>query len=88
MVTPWTAQGYYSMDWGSEIGGKCERVRVPKVPSPAYDGVIVVLPELKVENGMGEEEAGLEVSIVLERSTMRRLKWMEEWTRWAQWRCS
>lgn len=88
MVTPWTTQGYYSMDWGSEIGAKCERVRVRKVSRPAHDGANLVFPELKVENGIGEEEAGLEVMVALERSAMRRLKGMEEWTRWAQWRCS
>lgn len=76
------------MDWGSEIGAKCERLPVRKPVSPPYDGVNVVFPELKVENGIEEEEAGLEVMVALERSAMRRLEGMEEWTRWAQWRCS
>ena len=88
MVTPWTDQGFCSMDWGSEIGAKCERVRPLKATWPVMDGVNIVLPELKVGNGMGEEEAGLEVMVGLEKRAMRRLKGMEEWTRWAQWRCS
>ena len=89
MISPWTEQSYYDMDWGRDVG-RCERLRVPKVSSPAYDGTIVVLPKLKAENnGVGEEEeAGLEVAFGLEKSAMRRLKGMNEWTRWAQWRCS
>lgn len=88
MVTPWTGQGFYRMDWGSEIGVKCERVRVPKMNWPDYDGVIVVLPELKAVSGVEDEEAGLEVMIGLEKGAMRRLREMEEWTTWAKWRCS
>ena len=88
MISPWTSMGFYGMDWGREIGAKCERVRVPKLDRPAYDGVNVVLPELKVENGTAEEDAGLEFLVALEKRTMQRLKGMEEWTRWAQWRCS
>lgn len=87
MISPWTRQGYYSMDWGSEIGAKCERVRTAKPSGPMYDGVNVIFPELKDENG-AEEGAGLEVMVVLEEGAMRRLKGMEEWTRWAQWRCN
>ncbi|KAI4213138.1 MAG: hypothetical protein LQ351_004292 [Letrouitia transgressa] len=86
IVTSWTAQKYYSMDWGPEIGAKCERVRVPKLSSPVYEGVNVVLPELRVDSGTDEgEEAGLEVMVGLERRAMGRLKDMTEW---AQWRCS
>ena len=88
VVTSWTTQTYYSMDWGSEIGSKCERIRMPKMSWPAFDGLMIVLPELKVENGIGEEEAGLEVMIGLKKGAMQRLKGMEEWTEWAQWRCS
>ena len=84
IITSWTGQRFYSMDWGSEIGTKCERVRIPKLSQPTFDGVNIVLPELKV----GGEEAGLEVVVGLEKRAMRRLKGMQEWTRWAQWRCS
>ena len=89
MVTPWTRWEYYSMDWGSEIGAKCERLRTAKPSSPKYDGINVILPALKVDNGIGEEEtAGLEVMVALEEKAMLRLKGMREWTRWAQWRCN
>ena len=89
MITPWTGQGYYSMDWGRDIGVKCERIRISKGSSPAFDGVIVVFPELKGENDAdGKETAGLEVMVGLEKRAMRRLRGMDEWTRWAQWRCS
>lgn len=88
MITPWTGQGFYGIDWGTEIGVKCERVRIPKVSRPEFDGVIIILPELKVENGIEEEEAGLEVMVGLEKRAMQRLRGMKEWTTWAQWRCS
>ena len=88
LITSWSTQGYYGMDWGSEIGARCERVRVPKVPWPEFDGLIVIMPELKIENGIAEEEAGLEVMVGLEMGAMQLLKGMEEWTRWAEWRCS
>ena len=88
MITPWTGQAYYSMDWGSQIGVKCERLRVPKVSWPAFDGVIIILPELKVENGIKDGETGLEVMVGLEKGTMQRLKSMTAWTTQVQWRCS
>ena len=89
MITTVTSLGYYEMDWGREIGVKCERYRLPKVLGPAFDGVNMVYPELKGENNTdGEEVAGLEVMVGLEKGAMRRLRAMDEWTRWAQWRCS
>ena len=88
MITPWTGQRFCSIDWGSEIGIKCERVRIPKLPSlPILDGCLIILPELTIENSV-EDEAGLEVAIVLEKRVMLRLRGMKEWTTWAQWRCS
>ncbi len=87
-INPWTPQGFCSIDWGSEIGARWERVR-PKVSGPAFDGVVVVMPELEVENGINDDEAGfLEVIIALEKRAMERLRGMEEFTTWAQWRCS
>ena len=88
MITPWTGQGDYSIDWGSEIGTKCERVRMPKASRPALDGALIILPDLNIENGVEDDEAGLEVAILLEKRSMRRLRDMKEWTAWAQWRCS
>ena len=90
MITPWTGQETYGIDWGKEIGSKCERVRIPKVSWPAFDGVNIIFPELKRDNdGVGEEEeAGLEVMVGLEKRVMGRLREMEEWNQWAQWRCS
>ena len=88
MITPWTGQGYYGMDFGSEIGAKCERLRIPKALVPGIDGVNIIFPELRVENGIGEAETGWEVRVGLEKRAMERLRGMEEWTRWAEWRCS
>lgn len=89
MITPWTGQGYYNMDWGRDIGVKCERIRISKRSWPAFDGLIIVFPELKGETDTeGEEAAGLEVMVGLEKKAMRRLRDMDKWTRWAEWRCS
>ena len=88
VVTSWRGQGYYGMDWGGEIGAKCERLRIPKAAWPSLDGLNVIFPELEVENVIGSAVAGGEVVVTLEKGAMQRLKGMEEWTRWAQWRCS
>ena len=87
-ISSWAGQAFCSMDWGSEIGAKCERVRPPMRSEPGWDGLIIILPELKAENCIKDEEAGLEVMVGLEKRAMRRLRGMEEWTTWAQWRCS
>ena len=87
VVTTWTQQGFYDMEWGSEIGVGCERVRVlrEKTPSRRRDGTIVVMPELKARD---DEEGGLEVLVCLEEGVMQQLRDLEEWRTWAEWRCS
>ncbi|KAL9611047.1 MAG: hypothetical protein Q9167_004294 [Letrouitia subvulpina] len=85
MITPWTDQGYYAMDWGVEVG-VCERVRLPKARIAALDGVVIVLP--RIGEGKEEVERGLEVMVALESEAMVELRRMEEWRTWAKWRCS
>ena len=87
VVTTWTQQGYYDIEWGPEVGVRCERVRVikDKASQRRRDGTVVVMPELK---GKDDEEGGLEVLVCLEEGAMQRLRDLEEWTTWAEWRCS
>ncbi|KAI4162413.1 MAG: hypothetical protein LQ342_003979 [Letrouitia transgressa] len=85
MVTPWTDQGYYGMDWGKGVG-VCERVRLPKARIAALDGVVIVLP--RIGERREEAERGLEVMVALEKEAMSELRRMEEWRTWSKWRCS
>ncbi|KAI4210474.1 MAG: hypothetical protein LQ351_006700 [Letrouitia transgressa] len=85
MITPWTDQGYYKMDWGAAVG-VCERMRLPKARVAALDGVVIVLP--RIGEDREEVERGLEVMVALEREVMGELRQMEEWARWSSWRCS
>ena len=56
------------MNYGSGIGAKRERLWIPKVSRPTFDGVTIVFPELKVGNGVGEKgKGGLEVMVGLEK---------------------
>lgn len=41
--TTWARQPYYSLDWGSVLGGACERVRGRNMKT---DGVIVIFPRI------------------------------------------
>lgn len=67
----------YNFDWGTALGGKCERVRT--VASGMFNGMPVVLPELTKEMG-----GGLEVVVGLEDDVMERLKRDELWMMYAK----
>ena len=77
LLTSWAGFDMYGFDWGSALGGKCERVRT--VASGMFNGMTVVLPELTREMG-----GGLEVVIGLEDEVMERLKSDEVWMRYAR----
>ena len=77
ILTSWAGFRMYDFDWGSSLGGACERVRT--VASGMFNGMHVVLPELTKE--MGE---GLEIVVGLEDDAMERLKGDETWMRFAR----
>ncbi|KAL9065347.1 MAG: hypothetical protein Q9161_008293 [Pseudevernia consocians] len=90
MITSWSEQRFYDIEWGPEVGIRCERVRIlraKKIP-PRPDGLVIIMPELKTGVPTAQEDGGLEVLIALEKGVMHKLKGLEEWTTWAEWRCS
>ena len=77
MLTSWAKFPIYDFDWGSVMGGRCERVRT--VSSGMFNGMHVLLPELPAEMG-----GGLEIVVGLEDDVMERLKADRVWTRFAR----
>ena len=77
MLTSWAKFPIYDLDWGSAMGGRCERVRT--VSSGMFNGMHVILPELPAEVG-----GGLEIVVGLEDDAMERLKEDRVWTRFAR----
>lgn len=90
MITLWSKQRFYDIKWGPEVGGRCEGVRVlaDKGSRPPPDGLVIIMPELKTGAPTAQEDGGLEVLIALEKGGMHKLRGLEEWTTWAEWRCS
>ena len=82
-INSWATQGWYDLDWGRLVGGRCERVRVGELHAEDF---CLVLPELKSEGN--EEAAGLEVIICIKRRYMKMLRDNELFNRFAEWRCS
>ena len=83
-LVSWADQGWYKLDWGSALGGHCERLRVRK---EQRTGLCVVLPRLESNERRGGEDAGLEVYVVLKAGDMRRLRQDDLFNRYAEWRC-
>lgn len=77
MMTSWTGFRMYDFNWGSALGGTCERVRT--AASGMFNGMQVVLPELTKEMG-----GGLEIVVGLEDDALERLKGDETWMRFAE----
>lgn len=77
MMTSWAGFRMYDFNWGSALGGTCERVRT--VASGMFNGMHVVLPELTKDMG-----GGLEIVVGLEDDAMERLKGDETWMRFAK----
>lgn len=76
MVSSWRQQAFGTVEWGSGVGARVERMRVPKMFG-RYEGVCVVLPE---------EENGWEVMVGLYPEAMERLKRDKLWLKFATWR--
>lgn len=86
----WARQPYYSLDWGSTVGGACERVRLGR--KFKTDGIFIIFPRLpSTEGSNGESEArqgGVEVQLGLQNGHFQRLMKDSLFTEFAQWRCS
>ena len=76
-LTSWARFAIYDFDWGSVMGGRCERVRT--VSSGMFNGMQVTHPELPAEMG-----GGLEIVVGLEDDVMERLKGDGVWTKFAR----
>lgn len=100
MVSSWRQHTFGAVDWGSEIGSRVERMRLPKMRYGRYEGVAIVLPEEKpsseknalssaeeIPSSSSSEGTGWEVMIGLLPEAMERLKQDDIWRRFATWRC-
>ena len=85
ILNSWAAMSYYSIDWGQEVGGRAERVRVLGSDRDSY---CVVLPKLDAKDGWSEDECGLEVLLQLKSTQMQMLMRNELFNHFAEWRCS
>ncbi|CAF9913843.1 MAG: hypothetical protein ALECFALPRED_009119 [Alectoria fallacina] len=84
-VNSLAAMNHYGTDWGREVGGRPERVRV--APFSVYP-LCLVLPKIDAKDGWREEECGLEVVVSLQRAHMGKLRRDPLFQSWAEWRCS
>lgn len=75
--TSWSAFPLYGYDWGQALGGKCERVRAPRLGM--FNGLQTILPALPESQG-----GGYEVMIGLEPHVMERLKKDPVWSEYCQ----
>ena len=87
--TSWAKQPYYSLDWGTTVGGACERVRGRALKT---DGLLIIYPRIPSAKGLnGESDArkgGIEVQLGLRSDHHQRLLEDPVFTDFAQWRCS
>ena len=85
----WAKQPYYSLDWGSTVGGICERVRWRRLRT---DGLFIIFPRMpSAESLHGRSDArlgGIEVQLGLRSDHHDRLMKDPIFTEFAQWRCS
>lgn len=84
MVSSWRQQGFGTVEWGSGVGARVERMRLPKMRFARYEGVCIVLPEGESES---EKDRGWEVMVGLYPEAMERLKRDELWQKFSTWRC-
>ena len=75
--TSWSAFPLYAYDWGQALGGKCERVRAPKLGM--FNGLQTILPALPESQG-----GGFEVMIGLEPHVMEKLKRDPLWSEYCK----
>ena len=87
--TSWARQPYYGLDWGSTIGGACQRVRGRGFKT---DGLLLIFPRIASAEGLnGQSDArqgGIEVQLGLRSEHHQRLLEDPVFTDFAQWRCS
>ena len=85
----WVRQPYYSLDWGSMMGGACQRVRARNFRT---NGGLLIFPRIgSAESLNGDSDAGqggIEVQIALRSEHHQRLLEDPVLTEFAQWRCS
>ena len=83
--TTWARQPYYSLDWGSTVGGSCERVRGRRLQN---DGLFIIYPRLHSTEGLGSaSQGGLEVQLGLKSDHLERLKKDPLFGEYVEWRC-
>lgn len=82
VVNSWAGFNWPDIDWGSVVGGKCERLRFETLKVP---GVCLVLPEIGSDSRC-ESGEGLEVFVALKQSCMDMLKEKELFMSFAEWR--
>lgn len=75
--TSWSAFPLYSYEWGQALGGKCERVRAPKLGM--FNGLQTILPARPESQG-----GGFEVMIGLEPHVMEKLKKDPVWSEYCK----
>lgn len=75
--TSWSAFPLYEYNWGPTLGGKCERVRAPKLGM--FNGLQTVLPALPESQG-----GGFELMIGLEPHVMDKLKADPVWSEYCK----
>lgn len=82
----WARQPYYSLDWGSTIGGVCERVRWRRLKT---DGLFIIFPRLQnTDTSRNKSGGGVEVQLGLRSDHLRTLMKDPLFTEFAQWRCN
>lgn len=84
-INSWASMDYYGTDWGGEVGGRPERIRLSQF---RVDPFCLVLPKLDAKDGWGEDECGLEVAVHLKSTYMLKLRRDKFFNSWAEWRCS
>jgi hypothetical protein len=82
--TSWSQQPYYSLDWGTVLGGKCKRVRWRRTIS---DGIFVIFPRIPSGEDADLGPGGLEVYLGLQREHLEALRKDEVFNEYAEWRC-
>lgn len=85
----WARQPYYSLDWGSTIGGSCQRVRWRRFKT---DGLFLIFPRFPRAGGFDGEldgrTGGVEVQLGLQSGHLRKLMEDPVFMDFAQWRCN
>ena len=78
-ITSWREQDYCQLDWGREVGVRCEVVRIINY---FVEGLSFVLPESASVDG---RKAGLDIALSLEKGVMRELERNKLFGQYAQW---